>query len=105
MSYPHPHHLKRLQHDVNTNLHLSSHNHQSNNYRPQLPHGDAAIRESLQQFTISTNPQFSRPVYIFLLFNLFYRYYPLLFSLIQVLSVLFVVVVVDDRVVTIGIHH
>ncbi len=69
-----PHHLKRLQHDISSSLHLSSHTHQSNNIhtnsfdnRSRIPN-DEAIRESIQHFTISTNnnnnnkPQLFRPV-------------------------------------------
>jgi hypothetical protein len=46
------HELKRLQHDINSNLHLSSHNHRS-----QLPN-DEAIRESIQQFSRPVSLQF-----------------------------------------------
>jgi hypothetical protein len=70
--YP-SHHLKRLQHDINSNLHLSSHNHQPNSSRTnafdshsRLPN-DEVVRESIQHFTISTNTNdtnFSRPVNI-----------------------------------------
>ncbi len=57
----HHHELKRLQHNVNSNQHLSS----------QLPNTEA-IRESIQQFTISTNnhnSQFLRPVHLFFFMN------------------------------------
>jgi hypothetical protein len=75
MSHHPPHHLKRLQHDVNSNLHLSSHNHhfkQSNNshtnssdHCSRLP-TDEAVQESIQHFTISASDhtKLSRPVLI-----------------------------------------
>jgi len=67
--YP-PLYVKRLQHDITLNLHLSSHNHPSHSSgtnsfesHSRLPN-DEAIRESIQHFTISTNnnhTNFSRP--------------------------------------------
>ncbi len=68
MSHYPPHHLKRLQHDINSNLHLSSHNSRTNAFdsHSRLPNNEA-IRESIQHFTISTNnndTNFSRPVNI-----------------------------------------
>jgi len=73
MSHHPSHHLKRLQRDINSNLHLSSHNHQSHNSRTnafdshsRLP-DDEAIRESIQHLTILTSnndTNFSRPVNI-----------------------------------------
>lgn len=49
--HPHSHQLKRLQHPVN-----------SNHHRSEIPN-DEAIRESIEQFTISTNQSNSRSVY------------------------------------------
>jgi hypothetical protein len=114
MSHYLPHHLKRLQHDINSNLHLSSHNHQSHNsrtnsfdYRSPLPN-EEAMRESIQHFTISNNnnninnTKLSQPVDIFHFLLLIKSF---LFSLNQVLDMHDVVVVVDDHVIVVGIHH
>ncbi len=63
-----PHHLKRLQHDRNANIHSSSNNPHSHtntfDYRSRSLN-DEAIRESIQNFTISANnnTKFSRPVF------------------------------------------
>ena len=52
----HSHHLKRLQHHVNSNLHLSSQTTRENSsdHHLQLPN-DEAMRESIEQLTTPTN--------------------------------------------------
>lgn len=71
MSHYLPYSLKRLQHDITSNLHLSSHNSHTNSSYPssRFPN-DEAIRESIQNFTISTdnnnNTNAFRPVNIIL---------------------------------------
>ncbi|CAF1475719.1 unnamed protein product [Adineta steineri] len=57
-----PHHLKRLQHDKNSNLHLSSSNHHSYDNHSRVLN-DEVLRESMQNFTVSSDNQtdFSQP--------------------------------------------
>ena len=54
--HQHSHQLKRLQHQVNSSLHLSSHSTRDDSFDPrsELPN-DEAMRESIEQFTTSTN--------------------------------------------------
>ncbi|CAF1339025.1 unnamed protein product [Adineta steineri] len=59
-----PHHLKRLQHDKNSNLHLSSSNHHSYDNHSRVLN-DEVLRESMQNFTVSSDnndqTNFSQP--------------------------------------------
>jgi len=68
MSHHPSHNLKRLQHDINSNLHFSSNNARTNSFDSHSRLlNDEAIRESIQHFTVSThnnNTNFSRPVKI-----------------------------------------
>ncbi|CAF3697431.1 unnamed protein product [Rotaria socialis] len=68
----HHHHLKRLQHDVNPDLHSSSYNqhapHSTKQHKDSLDHrsripNEEIIRESIQNFTLSANnkTKLSRP--------------------------------------------
>lgn len=62
MSYHFPHHLKRLQHDITSNLHISSNNSHTNSIDPRTQNlNDEILTESIQNFTVPTNHHHHHP--------------------------------------------